>query len=420
MDESMQTPFASCTPRAPMRRLLWLIPLSIAFLLLVGQAQAQEPSSPVESDTTQTPPPDRCDGVADADACWDLALGLLQRGEWDAATSVMRSFARLWPDDDRSSRAQAVADAIESSGRTRNESSLIQQSGRIELIVFSTLYGAGLGGLVGSFDDRDGSTVAITSAVGGLAGLATSILVTRNRPVNASQAALVSAGAVWGFGIGAIGSLTIDPGQATGQSCEGPDFCDYPTSREPRWREWGIGMSLAGLTGAAVLAHRYPNLPRGDIALVNATGLWGTIFAGELTGLLLGDNHIGEYSVPRGALAGTLLGLGGGAALASRLDMSANRVRLGNLGGALGAGVGFAVISQLDYPDTRTVIGIQLASQVVGITSALLLTRERAHSRRDAEATRPTSRPPLVWNVAPGTLNDGARQHAGMMFSGSF
>lgn len=405
-----------------MRTFLWQLTLSFTLLFATGLAHAQE-SAP-EPGVTQQPaspaPPTSCEGIIDANVCWDLALGLLQRSEWVAATSVMRSFARLWPDDDRSSRARAVADAMESSGRSRRETALVQQGGRVELIVFSTLYGAGLGSLGGSFSNGDGSTIAIASAAGGLIGLTTSILVTKNRPVNASQAALVSAGALWGFGIGAFGSLIVNPNRAAGQSCGEDEFCDFPTSRPPRWREWGIGLSVAGLTGAAFLAHSYPNLPRGDIALVNATGLWGTIFAAELTGLLLGDNQIREYSLPRGALAGAVLGLGGGVALASRLDMSANRVRLGNLGGALGAGVGFAVISQLNSPNARTVIGIQLASQVVGITSALLLTRERTRSRRDDQATLPPRSPRLAWNVAPTTLNDGVRQHTGMMLSGSF
>jgi len=410
-----------------MRTFFWQLPLSIALLLATGLAHAQE-SAP-EPDFAQEPAassaPTSCEGVTDADACWDLGLGLLQRREWEAATSVMRSFARMWPDDDRGSRAQAVADAIESSGRSGRETALVQQSGRVELVVFSTLYGAGLGSLAGSFSDGDGSTIAITSAVGGLAGLATSILVTKDRPVTASQAALISTGALWGFGIGALGAATVDQYRAADKRLFDKDCNDdvgycYDTYRSPRWREWGIGISLAGLTGAAVLAHKYPDLPLGDIAVVNSAGLWGTVFAGELTGLVLGGDNVSEHSIARGALAGTLLGLGGGIALANQVDVSANRVRLANLGGALGAGIGFAVISQLDYPDIRTLVGIQLGSQVVGITSALLLTRERANNRRRAEVTLPNARPRLAWNVAPTTLNDGIRQHTGMMFSGSF
>lgn len=332
----------------------------------------------------------------------------------------MRSFARTWPDDDRSSRAQAVADAVESSGRTGRETALVQQSGRVELIVFSTLYGTGLGAIVGSFDENDGSAAAILSAAGGLVGLTASILVTKDRPVTPSQAALVSAGAVWGFGLGALGSLTVDPYRQQDQECVGDEFCDYDTYRQPRWREWGLGLSIAGLTGTAILASKYPNLPRGDIALVNATGLWGTVFAGEFTALLLGDDEIEDYSIPRGAIAGTLLGLGGGILLANQLDMSANRVRLANLGGFLGAGIGAAIIAQLDFPDTGSVVGIQIVSQTVGITSALLLTRERANNQRRAELNVPSARPRLAWNVAPTTLNDGQRQQMGMMFSGSF
>ena len=404
-----------------MRTFLWQLSLSFALLFATGLAHAQE-SAP-EPGFTQEPaspsPPTSCEGISNADACWDLALGLLQRRQWTAATSVMRSFVRLWADDDRSSRAQAIADAVESSGRTGRETALVQQGGRVELIVFSALYGTGLGGLAGSFSEGDGSTIAITSAVGGLIGLTTSILVTKDRPINSSQAALVSAGAVWGFGIGALGSLIVDPSRRQAQECY-DDYCDYDTYREPRWREWGLGLSLAGLTGTAILASRYPNLPRGDIALVNATGLWGTVFAGEFTALLLGDNNIKEYSIPRGAIAGTLLGLGGGVLLAGRLDMSANRVRLANLGGFLGAGIGAAIIAQLDYPDTSSVVGIQIASQTVGITSALLLTRKRANDRRRAELSLPSARPRLAWNVSPTTLNDGQRHQMGMMFSGSF
>jgi uncharacterized protein YfiM (DUF2279 family) len=420
----------------PMPAVAVRAPLALAFVAFVsGVAHAQEAEEPVFRDAdVEDPTPARSEPVlldaevednvptesttapasaTEADTLWRAAAQALADSDPEVARDRWREFASLYPNDERAAAASRLADVITAVVLTpERENTITSQAGRVELAIFSTLYGASVGLLLG-IEAAEGansysSNAPIWLSLGGAGlGLGLSLAVTRGDHVRPSQAALVTSGGVWGYTIG----LELVGGTNVFRTCEEDEFYgdEYCTVSSSAIRMVPLAFSAVAVGSTAYIAHRFPDLPAGDIALVNSGGLWGTS-TGVLLALLL--NLEGDTTPANAMLPATILGLGAGAALAPRLDISRTRVQLINLSGVLGLGLAAAVGSSANTVDASSWGLLLLGGQTAGLATGALVTRNRPASARASNALNSLQ-------VAPTMVGDGTgRQHRGLMLSG--
>lgn len=387
--------------------------------LIPGAARAQEPDEPVlldedvEEAVPAVVPPEQPQAVSEADVLWRSAAQALADSDPEAARDQWRQFASLYPNDERAAAASRLADVITSVVLTpEREGPITSQAGRVELAIFSTLYGASIGLLVGIEAAEAANTYSANAPIwfslgGAGLGLGLSLAVTRGDDVRPSQAALVSSGGVWGYVIG----LELAGGTNAFRQCEEDEFYgdEYCTVSASAIRMVPLALSAIGVGSTAYLAHRFPDLPAGDIALVNAGGLWGTS-TGAFMALIL--NLEGDTTPANAMLPATILGLGAGAALAPRLDISRTRIQLINLSGLLGLGLAAAIGSSTDTVDGTSWGLLLLGGQAAGLATGAMVTRNRPAGARASNALNSLQ-------VAPTMVGDGTgRQHRGLMLSG--
>jgi hypothetical protein len=244
----------------------------------------------------------------------------------------------------------------------------VEGSGRVELQVWSTLYGLWLGIAVpAAFGADDSEAYGAGILLGAPAGLLAARAVTRSRDITEGQTRAITWGGTWGTWQGLGWAHVLDLGTET--VCE-QGFC-YETgdATEAQFASMIAG-GLVGVVTGAILSRR--DIPTGLAAGAHYGSLWGTWLgvAGAYLADLEGDD----------VMASTLLvgnaGLIGGAYLANRHDLSRNRLRLISLGGLLGglAGLGVDLLVQPD--DDKVLLGIPLFLSGAGLVTATHMTRD--------------------------------------------
>jgi hypothetical protein len=400
----------------------WRLLLACAVFLSVP-ARAQSPDTelspvfvdvdaPIQDDTDSTPAAQVATAENSADAVWRSAALALAEGDASTARDLWREFAERYPADRRAQSAARLAEVITSVELSpTRETDITSQSGRVQLAIFGALYGASVGLLVGleaSENSNSGDLPIWLTVAGAGTGLGLTLGVTKGDYVRSSQPAMISSGAIWGYGIG----LAIVGSGPMFETCSSEDYdpeyeyCEIsPTAF--RMIPLALGATAVGVT--SYLANRYPDIPSGDIALVNAGGLWGTS-TGILAALFFDVDS--EYSPVNMLLPGTLLGLTAGGLLAPRLEVSRTRMQLINVSGVLGLGLAGAIGASSDVHDATGWGLLLLGGQTAGLTTGALLTRNRRSSPR---ATNTLS----SLRFAPTMLGDATgRQHRGLVLSG--
>jgi hypothetical protein len=241
------------------------------------------------------------------------------------------------------------------------------RSGRVELQVWTTLYGLWLGVAVPAALGADESEpYGVGLLVGGPVGFLTGLGLARSRELSDGQARAITFGGTWGTWQGYGWSDVLDLGE-NDYSCDG-DLCINDGSSEERF----AGMIAGGLAGiaAGILVSKKPISPA-TATTVNFGALWGTWFG--VAGGIIADQE-GD-----GLLATTLLAGDAGllvtALLEPRWNLSRNRARLISISGVMG-GLAGAGIDLLVQPDNEKVgLAIPLAGSIAGLTIGAISTR---------------------------------------------
>jgi len=191
--------------------------------------------------------------------------------------------------------------------------------------------------------------------------------VTKARNLSEGQARAISWGGIWGtwqgLGWGEVFDLGAD------EVCGG-DVCynDGQTS-EAVLGSMVVG-GLAGIATGAIIA-RNP-IRSGVSSAAQGGSIWGTVYSAMLVGMI--DPDSGDGGLTTVLIAGNV-GLFGGAALASKYQMSRPRVRMINLGALVGL-IGGLGIDMLLQPDgEKTALGIPLVTSMAGLGIAAHATR---------------------------------------------
>jgi hypothetical protein len=229
-----------------------------------------------------------------------------------------------------------------------------ERSGRIELQVFGTLYGAWLGVAIPLIAGADGTEpYGLGLLLGTPAGFLAARAYARTHQLTEGQARAITFGGLWGSwqGIGWATALDIGSGD------DGTD--EYVAAT--------LGGGLAGIAIGAILARK--PIPAGTATAVNFGALWGTWFGFAFSVLADLDDERFQAS-----LVGGNLGLLGAAFAAPRWGMSRPRARLISIAGVVGglAGGGVSLLTRPD--DDRLAVLFPLAGSIAGLAIGAVTT----------------------------------------------
>jgi len=246
-----------------------------------------------------------------------------------------------------------------------------EASGRIELQVWSTLYGAFLGvAIPGALGADDAAAYGAGLLVGTPAGFLFGRTLAGSRGLTVGQARAITLGGTWGAWQGFGWREVLELGrEETCDTFEGQTYCYEEDTAEETLAAMVLG-SVTGVATGVVLSRR--PISAGVATTVNFGALWGSWF-GVGIGVLLDQEE-------DGLLATTLIGGNAGlvtmALLAPGWNVSRSRARLVSIAGVVGglAGGGLDLIIQPD--DEKVAIAIPLATSIAGLAIGVATTRD--------------------------------------------
>jgi hypothetical protein len=248
----------------------------------------------------------------------------------------------------------------------------IDQSGRIESIVFSTLYSTWLGiGTARLANAESEKAIAAGMMIGAPAGLLTSLTLTRNARLSKGQAALVNFSGYWGTWQGYGLAILLDR-----------------NDDEKTMISSAMAGGLLGILTTSALTRKI-DLSSGDAGIINYGGLWGT-WLSLCTGIIANADEDSDKLL-RLLLTGGNLGAGAMAAIAPKIEVSLMRASLINLSGIVGTMIagGLLLITQPD--DEESIFGTLMSGGIIGLLAggfgtAGLDARDTSKEQRHAKA----------------------------------
>ncbi|CAN5638233.1 hypothetical protein BH23GEM9_BH23GEM9_06380 [soil metagenome] len=290
------------------------------------------------------------------------------RGETSASRALLQYLERQY--------AGTVAAAEAELQRVALRGVRDERSGRTELMVGGTTYGAWLGLAVPLMMDADDPEAY---GVGFLAGAPLGFLAGRwyalRTQITEGQARAITFGGTWGTyqGFGWAEALKIGDRRYS-IYCE-PDFSgpcleDTEAHMPSRVAASVVG-GLAGIGAGAYLARKPINI--GTAAAVSSSGLWASWFGFGLG--FLADLE-DEALLTTTLLAGNAALLGA-AAVAPRWDVTESRVRLVSMGGLIGGLTGVGLLLLIQPDDEKVAISFPLVMSAAGLAAGVHWTRDR-------------------------------------------
>lgn len=322
---------------------------------------------------------------------YQVAEQLAAGGERTLAQQLLRLIVRDYPGTPVAEEAARRLAEL----RSRDD----ETSGRVELTVWGTIYGAWLGlavpwALGAESPEPFGAGLLIAAPT----GLAAARAFGRSGPLSLGQARVIRWGSIWGTWQGIGWREVLDIGDE--EFCD-PTFGCFSSNADLAPVAAAV---LGGLTGIGITAAlaRSRTISAGTASVVELSSIWGTWF-GISSGVVLNVDENEDGLLTHTLLAGNLA-LITAALIAPKIDMSVGRARLisvAGLGGAL-VGLGLALLS--DVEDEGVAFGIPMITSAAGLIAGVSLTRN--HDRegtgdQDASGT-------ALLNLREGRLSLGA------------
>ncbi|MDZ7363979.1 MAG: hypothetical protein ONB46_25185 [candidate division KSB1 bacterium] len=282
-----------------------------------------------------------------AESVLNFARRLIAQNAAQIALPVLEKLAQYYPGTSAAQKAQALRDSLLALPPP------FDQSGRVGVVVFSTLYGTWLGVALPIIAEADDPKAFVASMMAGsTVGLVASLNATKNAAISDGRASLVNFGGWFGTWQG-----------ITWSNAFGADDRDVVTGAV-------IG-GLAGL-GASIALTANKNIQPGYATLVNFGGIWGSWFA--LCAAEIADVQ-GEETEFGLIAAGGDLGVIATALAAKNTQMSRGRARLINIAGVVGTvfGLGVAVLAEVD--NEQAAFAVMGAGSVAGLLLGRSATR---------------------------------------------
>ena len=322
-----------------------------------------------------------------------VATQLQAEGRTQLARTLLELVRERYPN------TAAAAEAVRLLGVMQQRT--VDTSGRTELMVFGTTYGAALGVTVPIALESDAAEAyGLGLIVGAPLGFVASRAYARSRPLSEGQASAIISGALWGAwqSYGWMEVLDIAEDETCYQGLPGePEFCSESGPEAHSVMTAMIAGSLVGLGVGTALSQK--NITNGTAATVNFGALWGSWF-GLALGILADKADDDLFAI---ALLGGNAGLVGGALGNNKWRLSESRARLISIAGVAGglAGLGVLLIAQPNDVDNGAIL-VPLGGSIAGLALGAHWTRNLDRDAMlDVKAGRlglelPTVHPVLV------------------------
>ncbi len=282
-----------------------------------------------------------------AEQLYENAFRLIVEGNYGEAYDRLDEIISAYPGTIYAQFAQDRKRRLEDLNLPSISRKRIDQSGRMESVVFSTLYSTWLGVGTARLAKADSEkAVAAGMMIGAPVGLLTSLTLTRNAKLSSGQAELINFSGYWGTwqGVGLAIILDRDDDEKTMISS-------------------AMAGGLLGILTTSILTRKIdPSL--GDASMIHYGGLWGTwlsFLAGFLADIKDEDDHLALV------LAGGNLVTVATAALSSEIEMSLGQASLINLSGIVGTLVAGGFLAMFQPDSERVVWGTLMAGGILGL-----------------------------------------------------
>ncbi|HEY0810551.1 MAG TPA: hypothetical protein VGD49_10340, partial [Longimicrobiales bacterium] len=320
------------------------ITCAVAFAVLPSRADAQV--TPADS----------------AGVLFGVAVRLEAEGRVELARQLLQLVRDRYPNTPAAAEALQLLQQMQRVGK--------DDSGRTEMMVFGSTYGALLGigiPVAASADSPEAFGAGLL--LGAPAGFLAARAYARSRPISEGQASAIIWGATWGAWQ-AFGWREV-LGVGDSESCfEGQCFEEDPDADV--LFQTIIAGSVVGLGVGAMLSQK--NITQGTAATVNFGSLWGTWFGTAIAILAAADDS--EHGVLTAALLGGDAGLIAAAIGSRSWRLSESRARLISVAGVVGllGGFGVLLITQPSSVDNAA-ITVPLVGSLAGIGLGVHWTR---------------------------------------------
>jgi len=282
-----------------------------------------------------------------AEQLYENAFGLIVEGDYGEAYDRLDEIIAAYPGTIYAQFAQDRKRRLEDLNLPGIRRKKFDQSGRMESVVFSTLYSTWLGIGTARLAKADSEkAVAAGMMIGAPVGLLTSLALTRNAKLSSGQAELINFSGYWGTWQGVGLAIVLD---------ENDDEKTIISS--------AMTGGLVGILTTSILTRKV-DLSLGDASIIHYSGLWGTwlsFLAGLLVDIEDEDNHL------------TLVLVGGNlitaatAALTPKIEMSLGQASLINLSGIVGTMVAGGFLAMFQPDSERVIWGTLMLGGILGL-----------------------------------------------------
>lgn len=230
--------------------------------------------------------------------------------------------------------------------------SLMDQSGRTELLVFSGYYGLWAGiALPAALQADSPQAYALGLILGGPLAVALTHNITKEASISSGRATMISLGGHLGTwqGLGWAG-----------------------VAEQPAHAIMGYGLlaGLAGIGAATAMTNHY-DFSTGHAAVTNSSAHWGAWFG--LVIAMLSDQE--DKHLLRSMLISTDVAVLSTGLLAKNVKMSKARMRLIDLAGVIGTMIGFGVDMMIEVDNENTAFAIGGLGTISGLWAGTAMTR---------------------------------------------
>jgi hypothetical protein len=308
------------------------------------------------------------------------AFKLIVEGDYGEAYDRLDEIITKYPNTPYAWLAEKRKQGLEKLNLPSIRRKKLDQSGRIESVIFSTLYSTWLGIGSARLSSPEGAekpekAVAAGMMIGAPMGLLTSLTLTRNAKLSKGQAALINFSGYWGTWQGLGLAILMD---------ENDD------------EKALIGSAMAGgllglLTTSAIT--RQIDLSVGDAGIINYGGLWGT-WLSLCMGIVADIEDSNKFLSL--VLAGGNLSTVAMASLSPKIDISLARASSINLSGIVGTIVALGVLGVMHAPNEESAFAILMAGGIIGLTAGGFSTQGFDAKR----AFQKSSHEKLSWTVS--------------------
>lgn len=284
---------------------------------------------------------------------YETAFKLIVEGNYGEAYDRLDEIIAKYPRTPYARLAENRKQRLEKLNLPSIRRKKIDQSGRIESVVFSTLYSTWLG--IGSARllssegaEKPEKSVAAGMMIGAPAGLLASLALTKNARLSNGQAALINFSGYWGTWQGYGWAILLDKNDDEKTIISGT-----------------MTGGLLGILTTSALTRRI-DLSLGDAGIINYGGFWGTwlsLCTGIVADIEDDDKLLGLV------LTGGNLGAAAMASLSSKIDISLARASLINLSGIVGTIVAGGLLLITEPDDEETAFAVLAAGGILGLAA---------------------------------------------------